>query len=365
MIIAAVHCSAHCCLLRLRLRLMRPPPHAYTALAVDGCPGGADVGSVEAEAEEASPLHGVDRRHLFRCCSGCTRAAGARVVAANASGSRGAGGTRAGMGRGGTGESRREAHPSIVASIILLAVASIILLAMIIAAVHCSAHCCLLRLRLRLMRPPPHAYTALAVDGCPGGADVGSVEAEAEEASPLHGVDRRHLFRCCSGCTRAAGARVVAANASGSRGAGGTRAGTARGGTGESRREAHPSIPTQPRCSTVAILCRPPRSAVSLFHRPARSLVSSASSPSPGEGDWLRPGGRAWPCCGLDGHLPGKCVLLEAASRAQTSAQSRCSRPRFPSVFAPGSRAAPAQASEPAVPTPAPQRRRKLHCKPE
>ena len=67
----------------------------------------------------------------------------------------------------------------------------------------------------------------------------------------------------------------------------------------------------------------------------------------------------------LDGHLPGKCVLLEAASRAQTSAPSRCSRPRFPSVFAPGSRAAPAQASEPAVPTPAPQRRRKLHCKPE
>ena len=121
------------------------------------------------------------------------------------------------------------------------------------------------------------------------------------------------------------------------------------------RREAYPSIPISPRRSTVAPFMQLALSASSAV-RPAASLSSNATGFDQDDAAGLA-AERAFVC-----HLLEKRMLLKLL---HANALSRCSHPRRrggKSIPAPAARAAPAQAVEPAILTPAvpaPERRRK------
>ena len=89
------------------------------------------------------------------------------------------------------------------------------------------------------------------------------------------------------------GPAVVPPIASRSRGAGGTGPGATRGGPGEVWREAHPSSIPKPQRRTAGrlwhISCRRHRAPLPPFGPQPRLPLQ--------ERDWLRPGRRSWPCC--------------------------------------------------------------------
>ena len=130
-----------------------------------------------------------------------------------------------------------------------------------------------------------------------------------------------------------------------------TGAGARRGCLREVLQEAHPLILLPPRRSTWAPFLQASPSASSTVLPAASShrqvFIFSFSRNATGV-DQDNAAGLAVEHAS-DYHLLEKRMLLEAAACGKTNAPARCSHPRGLSIPAPGSRAAPAQAVEPAI----------------